>query len=92
MKTSKVSKVYPNSDGSMTKTSNFMHFLSKICFLSITQKDDRISFSKCKTLIYIFLNMFWLIICTMVAFMTGANEVSEAFNKEVVQNYQDEQI
>ena len=88
MKTSKVSKVYPNyDDGVMTKTSNFIHFLLRICFLSVTQKDDRISFSKCKTSIYISLNIIWLIINTIVTFMTDANKVTEAFNKEVISMY-----
>ena len=85
MKTSRVTKVYPNfDDGSMSKTSKFIHFLISICFLSLTQKDDKILFSKCKTCIYILMTICWFSIISMVTFMTGVDGVTAAYNKEVI--------
>ena len=85
MKTSRVSKVYPNlDDGSMTKTSKFIHFLIRICFLSVTQDNNKISFNKCKTCIYIFATISWLMIIAIVSFTAGLNEITETYNKEVI--------
>ena len=85
MKTSRVSKVYPNlDDGSMTKTSKFIHFLIRICFLSVTQNNNKISFNKCKAFIYIFATISWLMIIAIVSFTAGLNEITETYNKEVI--------
>ena len=67
----------------MTKTSKFIHFLLRICFLAVTQKDDKILFSKYKTLIYIFLTIGWLMVIAIVTYIIGANGVMETYNKEV---------
>ncbi len=91
MKTSRVNKVYSNfNDASMTKTSRFIHFLLRICFLAVTQKDDKILFSKYKTSIYIFLTICWLMVIATVTFMTGAQGVAETYNKEVGRIYSPE--
>ena len=83
MKTSRVHKVYPDfEDVSMTKTSKFIHFLLRICFLAVIQKDDKILFSKYKTSIYIFLTFCWLMVIAIVSFLIGANGVMETYNKE----------
>ena len=68
----------------MTKTSKFIRFLMRICFLVIKQKDDKISFSKYKTAVYISLTIGWLFIIPIVSFAIGADRVSERFNKEVI--------
>ena len=84
MKTSRINKVYPNFDDvSMTKTSKFIRFLLRICFLAVTQKDDKILFSKYKTLIYIFLTIGWLMVIAIVTYIIGANGVMETYYKEV---------
>ena len=50
----------------------------------IKQKDDKISFSKYKTAVYISLTIGWLFIIPIVSFAIGADRVSERFNKEVI--------
>ena len=93
MKTSRVSKVYPNFvNGSMTKTSKFIHFLIRICFLSVTQKNNKISFNKYKICIYILVTICWLIIIAIVSFIIGFNELTETYNKEVIQRKKPENI
>ena len=84
MKTSRTNKVYPDIDhDSMTKTSKFIRFLLRVCFLVITQKDNKISFSKCKTAVYISLTISWLFIIPIVSSTIGADRVTDSFNKEV---------
>ena len=83
MKTLRANKVYPDKDYvSMTKTSKFILFLLQICFLSIKQKEDKISFSKCKTFVYILASIGWYLIIAIVSLMTGAVEVTELYNAE----------
>ena len=85
MKTSRVNKVYPNFDDvSLTKTSKFIHFLTRICFLAVTQKDGKILLSKCKVSIYIFLTTCWLMVIAIVSFMIGAKGVADTSNLEVI--------
>ena len=68
--------------GSMTKTSKFIQFLLKICFLSVTQREDKISLSKCKTFIYISASIGWFLIIGIVSVIIGADELTELYNAE----------
>ena len=83
MRTLRANKVYPDKDYvSMTKTSKFILFLLQICFISVKQKEDKISFSKCKTFVYILACIGWFLIIAIVSLMTGAVEVTELYNAE----------
>ena len=51
--------------------------------MAVTQKDDKILFSKYKTLIYIFLTIGWLMVIAIVTYIIGANGVMETYYNEV---------
>ena len=83
MKTSRVNVVNPTFDESMTKTSKFIRLLSRVCFLTVIQKDDKILFSKFKTCIYFLVNICWFFVIATVSIKIDAVGVQETYNKEV---------
>ena len=64
----------------MTKTSSFLIFLVKICFITIKKSHDGIKFSFTKALLYLIGSFGWLVAASIIP---DALELDNKFNYKV---------
>ena len=65
----------------MSKTSSFLRFLVKICFITIKKSNDRIKFSFTKAFLYLIGSYGWLVAGVTISDALG---LDDKFNFEVI--------
>ena len=74
-----------NKDEKMTKTSMFVRFLIKICFIPVTVKNDKIEFKilSCKTFVFFAYSILFNVIYQMSLQLLIGNDKLEKYVNEV---------
>ena len=83
MKISSINGQVEQGSETTTKTSFFIRFLIRICYLAVSLNDDKITFNFCKTIVYIILNICWILILPFVQQMLGLIDIGAQFMEEV---------
>ena len=77
--------IYFNKDEKMNKTSMFVRFLIKICFIPVTVKNDKIEFKilSCKTFVFFAYSILFNAIYQMSLQLLIGNDKLEKYVNEV---------